>query len=63
MSYTTGAVTNFTYSQRTFHQAVDRIRQLFYDGKSVQEISESVSLSEIIVEGIIERYIHARQEN
>lgn len=54
---------SLSYSNRTFHQAVDRIRQLYYDGKSVSEISESVSLSEIIVEGIIERYIHARQEN
>ena len=57
------SVQNFTYSQRTFHQAVDRIRQMYYDGKSVEEICVSVSLSEIVVNGIIERYIHARQEN
>lgn len=52
-----------TYSQRTFKFAVDRIRQLYYDGKSNAEISNEVNLSEIIVEGILERYVHARQED
>jgi hypothetical protein len=36
---------------------------LYYAGKSNAEISNEVSLSEIIVEGILERYVHARQEN
>ena len=52
-----------TYSQRTFKFAVDRIKQLYYAGKSNAEISNEVSLSEIIVEGILERYVHARQKN
>jgi len=54
---------SLSYSNRTFYQAVDRIRQMYYDGKSIDEICVSVSLSEIVVNGIIERYIHARQEN
>jgi hypothetical protein len=54
---------SLSYSNRTFHQAVDRIKQLYYTGKSNAEISNEVSLSEIIVEGILERYVHARQEN
>lgn len=54
---------SLSYSNRTFNQAVDRIKQLYYAGKSNAEISNEVSLSEIIVEGILERYVHARQEN
>jgi hypothetical protein len=54
---------SLSYSNRTFHQAVDRIKQLYYAGKSNAEISNEVSLSEIIVEGILERYVHARQED
>jgi len=54
--------TTSTYSQRTFHHAVTKIRQLYFNGKSVAEITEIVELSEIIVEGIIERYIHAKQK-
>ncbi len=54
---------SLSYSNRTFHQAVDRIRQMYYDGKSINEICEAVFLSDIVVNGIIERYIHVRQEN
>ncbi len=52
-----------TYSQRTFKVAVDRIKQLYYAGKSNAEISNEVNLSEIIVDGILERYVHVRQED
>jgi hypothetical protein len=54
---------SLSYSNRTFHQAVDRIRQMYYDGKSIEEICKAVYLSDTVVNGIIERYIHARQEN
>lgn len=53
---------SINYTQRTFQHAVTKIRQLYYNGNTVNEIGKIVGLSEIIVEGIIERYVHAKQE-
>jgi len=52
-----------SYTRRMFDQAVEDIMQLYYRGKSIKEISEKVNLSEIIVEGVIERYRNVGYKN
>lgn len=52
-----------SYTRRMFDLAVENIMQLYYRGKSVDEISREVNLSEIIVKGVIERYRNVGYKN
>ena len=52
-----------SYSQKLFYDSVERIKQLYYSGKTADEISTSTNLSLLLVEGILERYINVREKD
>ncbi len=49
-----------TYSQKLFFNAVDKVKQMHYNGSTVDEIAVATNMSIIIVEGIIERYVRSK---
>jgi hypothetical protein len=49
-----------TYSQKLFNDAVEKVRTMYYNGSTVDEIAASTKMSLIIVEGIIERYVRSK---
>ncbi len=49
-----------TYSQKLFNDAVEKVKQMYYSGSTVDEIVTATNMSVIIVEGIIERYVRSK---
>jgi hypothetical protein len=43
-----------------FYDAVEKVKQMFYNGSTADEIAASTKMSLIIVEGIIERYVRPK---
>lgn len=54
-----------SYTQKMFHDAVEKVRDMHYNGSTAEEIAIATNMSLIIVEGIIENYVKSkpRQKN
>jgi hypothetical protein len=49
-----------SYSQKLFYDAVEKVKQMYYNGSTADEIAASTKMSLIIVEGIIDRYVRPK---
>ena len=49
-----------SYSQKLFNDAVEKVKTMYYNGSTVDEIVAATNMSVIIVEGIIERYVRSK---
>ena len=49
-----------SYSQKLFNDAVEKVKTMYYNGSTVDEIVGATNMSVIIVEGIIERYVRSK---
>lgn len=43
-----------------FYDAVEKVKQMYYNGSTADEIAVATKMSLIIVEGIIERYVRSK---
>lgn len=50
-----------SYSQKLFYDAVEKVRTMHYNGSTASDIAIATNMSLIIVEGIIERYVRAKE--
>jgi hypothetical protein len=49
-----------SYSQKMFYDAVEKVKQMFYNGSTTDEIAVETNMSLLIVEGIIDRYVRPK---
>jgi hypothetical protein len=49
-----------SYSQKMFYDAVEKVKQMYYNGSTSDEIATTTKMSLIIVEGIIDRYVRPK---
>jgi len=50
-----------SYSQKLFYDAVENVKLMYYNGSTADEIAVATKMSLIIVEGIIDRYVRAKE--
>jgi hypothetical protein len=49
-----------SYTQKLFHDAVEKVKTMFYNGSTADEIAVATNMSLIIVEGIIENHVKSK---